>query len=78
MAAILQCAQCRKFYKGKTGLSSHAKNTGHDVDFPGGNANLESTPVAPALDASPNITTPVLAGKYQDSLNIVMFLMTFC
>ena len=46
MAAMLQCAQCKKFYKGKTGLSAHAKNTGHDVDFPGGNANLESTPVA--------------------------------
>jgi len=63
MAAMLQCAQCKKFYKGKTGLSAHAKNTGHDVDFSGGNANLESTPVATATKPAPTgtsvPTTPV-------------------
>jgi hypothetical protein len=61
IAAMLQCAQCKKFYQGKTGLPAYAQTTGYDVDFPGGNANLESTCVVTALDAGPSITTPVLA-----------------
>ena len=56
MAAMLQCAQCKKFYKGKTGLSAHAKNTGHDVDFLDGNANLESAPVITSQILSPTGT----------------------
>jgi len=53
MAAMMQCAQCKKFYKGKTGLSAHAKNTGHDVDFSDENVNLESTPAAAAPKTVP-------------------------
>jgi len=55
MPAMLQCAQCKKFYKGKTSLSAHARNTGHDVDFPGGNAILESAPATTTSDPAKSL-----------------------
>jgi hypothetical protein len=76
MAAMLQCAQCKKFYKGKTGLSSHEKNTGHDVDFPGGNANLESTPVTTAPRPVPAGTgepaTPLVENDQEENIKMAI------
>jgi hypothetical protein len=75
MAAMLQCAQCKKFYKGKTGLSAHAKNTGHDVDFPGESANLESTPVATVPRPAPAETnepaTPLVENDQEEDIKML-------
>jgi len=76
MAAMIQCAQCKKFYKGKTGLSAHAKNTGHDVDFPVGNANLESTPATTAqktaLTGTSEPATPLVKNNQEEKIKMVI------
>jgi hypothetical protein len=43
MAAMMQCYECKKFYKGRKSIQEHGKRTGHKIEAPEGVSLEDST-----------------------------------